>query len=92
MISNWILAWAPRDQNIEADARSNETFDGFDPKLRVGVSVGSLALKALPEMMVATEEVYQAIKAEKLEIVSGEHSVPYDSQINGGGEVGCGFV
>ena len=32
----WVYTeWTPRDLNVEADALTNEDFEGFDPKLKV---------------------------------------------------------
>ena len=44
-----------------------------------------------PSIVAVAEEVKRRLRIEKLELVAGENSIPYDSQSNGGVEVGCGI-
>ena len=41
------LAWRPREENVEADDLTNENFTGFDPDLRVSISLADLDLAVL---------------------------------------------
>ena len=59
------LHWAPREQNEEADALTNEEFSGFSPHKRVEVDVASLEWIILPRMSRAAGEIYQAAKARR---------------------------
>ena len=45
------LLWVPRLQNVEADALSNEHFDGFKPSNRVRVDLKEIPWKVLPKMI-----------------------------------------
>ena len=52
--SSWLdVQWVPRDQNIEADALTNGHFAGFDPNLRIDVSMKDLPFIVLPAMLEA---------------------------------------
>ena len=42
-----------------------------------------------PAMLQVLAEARKRLKEEKLEIVLDENSIPYDSQSNGGAEIGC---
>ena len=66
------LHWIPRDQNIEADALSNEVFNGFDLAKRVEVDLYKVTWKILPELMAAAEEVYLQIKDAR---AAGQHLI-----------------
>ena len=44
------VAWRPRDENTEADALTNENFEGFDPALRVPVAWKDLQWLVLPAL------------------------------------------
>ena len=41
------LAWRPRDQNTEADALTNECFEGFEDSRRIQITYGDLSLELL---------------------------------------------
>ena len=41
------LAWRPRDQNTEADALTNERFEGFEDSRRIQITYGDLSLELL---------------------------------------------
>ena len=56
------LHWAPRDQNEEADALTNEEFSAFAPENRVHIEVESLPWLVLPKMSAAAEEIYTVAK------------------------------
>ena len=56
------LQWAPREQNEEADALTNEEFGGFSPGRRVHLDVAALEWIILPRMAAAAEEIYEAAK------------------------------
>lgn len=66
---NLSLFWAPREQNIEADALTNEHFHGFDPKLRVRLCMRSVNWLLLHQMLEAGASLYKDIKDAKLERV-----------------------
>ena len=61
------LNWAPRLQNLQADALTNADFRGFDPKLRVHVDVGGHAWIVLSEMLASGRALYDAVREGKLE-------------------------
>ena len=61
------LNWAPRLQNVEADALSNSDFRGFDAALRVRVQVGSHPWIVLSDMLASGRSLYESIRAGKLE-------------------------
>jgi len=48
------LDWRPRDQNTEADALTNEVYEGFDPARRVDASGVHSRLLCVPELESAT--------------------------------------
>ena len=41
------LAWRPRDQNTEADALTNERFEGFEDSRRIQITYEDLSLELL---------------------------------------------
>lgn len=49
------LRWLPRGQNIEADSLTNREFEGFDPKLRVGVDMDKVDFLILNKLMEKVE-------------------------------------
>ena len=53
------LDWAPRDQNIPADALTNEEFGDFDPAKRIKVVVEELEFRVLHRMFALAEDLYQ---------------------------------
>ena len=49
---SWLkLAWVPRQQNEEADASSNEQFDGFDMDKRIHLIPKDVEWITLPKML-----------------------------------------
>ena len=61
------LGWVPRDQNTEADALSNESWDDFDVKNRVHLDLAAVPWKVLPRYMAAAEDLYQQIQKNKVQ-------------------------
>lgn len=49
------LRWLPRRQNIEADALTKREFEGFDPKLRIGVDMDKVDFLILNKLMEKAE-------------------------------------
>ncbi len=56
------LSWLPRLQNQEADDLTNEN---FDMSLRVEVEPSALTWIVLPQLMEASQELYNTIVAER---------------------------
>ena len=50
------LDWRPREKNMEADALTNEAFDGFDPARRLDAAGVHSRFIRRPELEVATRE------------------------------------
>ena len=61
------LNWAPRLQNVEADALSNSDFRGFDEARRIRVHVGSHPWIVLSDMLASGRTLYESIRTGKLE-------------------------
>ena len=59
------LTWAPRDQNTEADALTNENFAAFSEERRLSVEVESLKWKVLPAMLEAADAIYAKVREER---------------------------
>lgn len=55
------LRWRPRDENTEADDLTNENFDGFDPGLRIAMSLQDMELPILLSL-VATHSEFEGAK------------------------------
>ena len=45
------LQWVPREQNVQADALTNEIFEEFDEARRIPVNLEELDFKVLPKLM-----------------------------------------
>ena len=56
------VAWRPRDENEEADALTNERFEGFDQDKRVSVKWADLRLLVLPKLVKAAEELFTQLR------------------------------
>ena len=56
------LSWAPREQNEEADALTNEDFSGFDPMRRVAVQLSDVKWIVLDKMMDVSENLYKDVR------------------------------
>ena len=66
------LHWAPREQNEEADALTNEDFSAFSLDRRMEVVWADIQFLILPDLMRVSEEIYQSVtgnkrKSEKIE-------------------------
>ena len=61
------LEWAPRDQNDEADALTNEDFTAFDPARRIEVDVETVEWLVLPRMLGVAGSIYDRVQALKVE-------------------------
>ena len=52
------LRWAPREQNEEADALTNEDFTALDPGRRVVVDLQKIKWLVLDDMLAVSENIY----------------------------------
>ena len=61
--NNWSLQleWTPRQQNIFADALTNEDYAAFTPEKRIDVRVENLKWEVLPEMGIMADELYRQV-------------------------------
>ena len=59
------LDWVPRDENQEADDLSNMKVDGFSPERQVHVKGQDLVWRVLPELMAASQTLYEQMMAER---------------------------
>ena len=59
------LQWIPRDQNTEADALTNENFEGFDEAKRIPVKIEELEFIILHKLMKMAEEIDSEINLKK---------------------------
>ena len=59
------LDWVPRDENQEADDLSNMKVDGFSPERQVNVKGQDLVWRVLPELMTASQTLYEQLAAER---------------------------
>ena len=53
------MEWVPRDQNIEADALTNDDASAFDPTLEMEVTPGSLRFNVLNELLELGDKFYE---------------------------------
>ena len=59
------LRWAPREQNEEADALTNEDFTAFDPGRRVVVDLQKIQWLVLNDMMAVSENLYSEVRRQR---------------------------
>lgn len=59
------LGWAPRSQNFEADALTNEEFEGFDMSLRIKKEFEDLEFVVLNKLMKKATELDEEIRLAK---------------------------
>ena len=59
------LQWIPRDQNTEADALTNENFEGFEEAKRVPVKIEELEFLILHKLMKMAEEIDSEINLKR---------------------------
>jgi len=72
----WLdLQWVRRTSNIEADALTNEEFEGFDPSLRIEVDWGKLPRGIMDEMLAVGEKF--ALDLETLKLKKREHAASH---------------
>ena len=71
------LDWVPRNQNEEADALSNERFEGFDLSKRVEVNVENLPFYVLPKLIEIADDLYGRVwEARKCVDQKAVHTAP----------------
>ena len=64
----WLrLAWAPRQQNEEADALTNACFEGFDPERRVHLDPAAIQWTVMSGMMKAGGGLVEELVRLKME-------------------------
>ena len=56
------LAWAPRNQNVEADALTNSEYQGFDPKKRILKELEEIEFVLLHELLEEAAEMNEELK------------------------------
>ncbi len=56
------LAWAPRNQNVEADALTNSEYQGFDPGKRILKELEDIKFVLLHELMEEAAEMNEELK------------------------------
>ena len=61
------LGWVPREQNVEADALTNEEFEGFSEKNRIEVKMEELDFRVIPHLMEEAARLDKEIMATKEE-------------------------
>ena len=59
------LQWVPREQNVAADALTNQEFQEFNPEKRVKVELEDLEFKILPVLMKRAAELDQEVVLKK---------------------------
>ena len=59
------LGWAPRDQNEQADALTNDAFQEFSPSRRIHVDPATLEFLVLGQYTRVAEHLYQETKKAK---------------------------
>ena len=63
---SWLsVDWAPRQQNIEADALTNEEFGDFDPALRIHLRPEDMKWVLLDEMLEVGGGMVEELRREK---------------------------
>ena len=70
------LQWIPRDQNVEADALTNEEFEMFPSENRLEVQMSELQFKILPTLMSLAEDIDQEIIQKKSSKPQAAHQDP----------------
>jgi hypothetical protein len=66
------LDWAPRDQNEEADALTNNDFSAFDLSKRVSVDVDKIPWLIMPKMLGVAGDIYEAVQLAKTSRSAGD--------------------
>ena len=61
------LHWVPREQNVEADALTNEEFQDFSEHNRIKVALDDLDFKVIPELMKEAAKLDKEIMVTKEE-------------------------
>ena len=61
------MEWVPREENVTADALTNEKFDGFMPQNRMSVQIDSGCFPTLFAMMEHGKSLYEHIEQQKAE-------------------------
>ena len=59
------LGWAPRDQNEEAGALTNNDFSDIDLGRRVAVDVSSVEWRVLPQILGVAQDIYDRVQKSK---------------------------
>ena len=62
------LRWAPREQNVEADALTNEVFTSFDPHKRISITEDGLDFEMLDSLLIKGAELFEASPEERAEL------------------------
>ena len=65
MNTRLMLRWIPRDQNIEADALTNQNCHGFLSANRIQVDFDALDFAILPRLMEAAQAVDSEVRLKK---------------------------
>ena len=65
MNTRLMLRWIPREQNIQADALTNEVFHGFREESRIHMDFEDIDFLILPKLMSAAQEVDAEVRMRK---------------------------
>ena len=70
------LAWAPRDQNEEADSLTNEHFEDFDEARRIDFNPLAVEWLVLNDMLAVSEEINEVVKQRRSGSEKGGEAPP----------------
>ena len=70
------LQWIPREQNVEADALTNEDFTLFDKEKRIEVDLQTLDFKILHTLMALAEDIDHEIVMKRSPKAQASHQDP----------------
>ena len=67
-INRWSLdlEWTPREQNMEADALTNQDFAAFNVDNQLKINVSELNWEVLPQMLDMAEDIFQRVQAKRV--------------------------
>ena len=70
------LAWAPRDQNEEADSLTNEHFEDFDEARRIDFNPLAVEWLVLNDMLAVSEEINEVVRQRRSGSEKGRGAPP----------------
>ena len=73
------LTWRNRNDNVEADALTNQDYTGFDERLRISCDFKNIKWLVLPEIMGLSVDLYREVQEQRLQAKSSKIRRPKTS-------------